>query len=1037
MKKRNMRNLIKILALALALSAIFAATACKQTPPVDDLRFDVTVEPNDQISTGQWSGSGDDIEETFIDYTELVPRPERHLPFEPGEVGFISEAPDVNMIEINQCLSYGFDVDTGEFYLMQTFVSGKDTAIFVTFDTPFDMSRLAALTIERDGEVIAQLSPAGMPDEYTLLFQPRDMADVDYWAAGAYTFTFETDGGWAARTANFTESITDYKILAVPIRGYFSGNVESCVGLWREAAEVLISTYPIARGNIEYVLHPEVDLSGSRYDLHTDEGQYLVWEAITHLQTRDDEYTLIIGFVSDYMYPSDRSGTLFGFTCGMPVSIVSEANPELIRTLAHEVAHCYNIGDEYNGGSLNFNTNMPPYGTSGHIIWTYTQVTADNPNVIGGQSMGLVGPGSVVYEEQRPYWANGRQLLGTVTSYMGNGQFSDPWTRWVTSDVWNHLYSVFYGKPYMPPEDEVFATGTERPEPVYWGQCPNCYNDVYDPFFYVECWECLEFVKVTGYEFECPSCRSGWWLDDYEDDLYMECPECRYYIWYDWFEEHNSGYTGAASYDSAGAAQGVFTRITGFIDSEGGFTPSTWYTYETSRYAVTPAAASEYGAYVYDAAGTLLAVTHFNVETTMNIETETAQMFVPAHRRPVDISLRFPDNAARIVIKRGSEVLYSQNVSQNAPTVAFTGLTENQQLSNNFTLTWDAADADGDEIFFDIWYYPGADKCFNIAANITGRSLAVDLSEFPGTNAGSFMISATDGVLTTEAHSPTVKVPFKAPVIYTRLDGIPEFTLTDEINIVLDIYDYQDGFMWGGNPGTSIVWSGWPDGRESYNSAILWGLPFALPPGLHTFTCTVTNTAGLSSSMDYTFRVIDDDSALPNDWSRAEVRQALARSFVLPLDRLDAPVTRGDFAIIMANFYTILSGGIDIPFFDFYSEDAVIDCVADAWEPHFFDYLGIMEVTDRRFYPGMPVGELEAALIMFKVFALATNDADAIRDVDDVQAIIPVFQRLGIIDPSGPNAFNESERLTNRLAMVRLNRFFSLVYSDDTGVTIN
>lgn len=1031
-------TIIRLTALILVICALAALTACKRDGG-DGPRMDITVNTWDYSFGFEAQPPPRD---DYVDLGDLVPRPERRLPFEPVEDTFVYDNAAIKMIEINQCLSYGFDTETGELYIMENFVAGKETAIFVAFEEPFDLRSEAVLTIERDGDVIAQLSPAAIPDEYTLLFQPIDTSEVDNWQAGAYSFRFDMDGGHAVRTANFYDSIP-LRILAVPVLANYAGNVVACEGNWFEGITMMIAEYPVARANIEYILGPELDLSDSRYDITNEEyGMRNVWEALCRLQREDDPYTLIVGFVRNACGANRRCmGYTYPSQTAPKANIVVGNTPDWITTIPHEVAHCYGIGDEYPGGSLALEVNAPPYRMEGHVMGRYEYrngqyslipIAGDNPNVLGGQSFGLDESGSWVYPEQRPYWVEGRALLRNVTSYMGWCTGGDPFMRWTSSEIWNHIYNCFVGHSTAPGSGgNIDVSYGPDYVPEFWGQCTNCYMDVYDPNFYVECWQCHEFVQVTGREFECSGCGAYWWLEDYEDDLYLECPECRYFIWYDSFEEHNSGYQVSAQRTS----QGQFLQISGHIENNE-FTPMPWYAYGACQEVVTPSWAGAFSAQVYSADGELLAISYFNIEGCMEVTSELGVERIAKESVPMYASVRLPEGASRVVLYRGDDVMYEQNVTQNAPTVSFTNLSDGQQLGDSVNLTWDAYDADGDEIFFDIWYFANADTCFSVAADVTGRSFDVDLSMLPGSNAGYFRILATDGALTTEAFSPVVKVPYKAPLILTELDTIPEFKLTDEVLIDVEIYDFQDGWMWGGNPGTSVVWSGWPDGHESHNSVILWGLPFQLPPGTHTFTCTVTNTAGLSASRDYSIRVIDDASALPLDWSSAEVRQALSRSFILPLNRLDAPVTRGDYAAILANFYILVSGGIDIPFERFYDEDAIRDCGGAAWEPHFMNYLGIMEVTDGLFEPGKSVGELEAVMMLFKTYALAMNDPDALADIGNTQRVIPAFHALGILNSEGNNAFRESERLTNRLAMVRINRFFSAVFSDDTGVSV-
>ena len=1009
----NRKTLLKLTALLIALCAVFTLTACKRGTEGDDAsRMDITVSASDN---DPWHNT-----DPYVDLSDIVIRPERRMPFEPNEEVIEIFDPNIKMIEINQCLSYGFDTDTGELYLMQNFVAGKETAVFVTFNEPLDLSAHHVLTIEKDGATVTQLSPVAIPDEYTLLFQPTDIADVGYWSAGAYSFKFETDGGWAVRTANFFDSTT-LKILGVPVKANYGGRVETCTDLWRDSIELLIAAYPIARADVEFVMGPELDLSDSRYDLLTDPGSIEVWRALTNLQTPDEAYTLIIGFVPSAPWFPSINSYVNGYTCGLPGNVIWEGNPEMLKTVAHEVAHCYNIGDEYEGGSLNLDLNVPPYGMSGHIIWRSTPVTADNPLVIGGPRMGLIGPGSVIYPEQRPYYVAGSRLLGGVTSYMGCGMDAEPYTRWVTSEVYNHIFETFTG---VTPDmyGGSYSTGLEEPEPDYWGQCPNCYMSVNDPRFYVECWQCLEFVQVTGYSFQCPECAANWLLDDYEDDLYLECSACRYFIWYDSFIEHNSG----DDYEPREEPQGTFTQITGFVNEDNTFSADPWFTYETNRNVLTPGALGDYRVYVYDSDGALLSAADFAAGQQTNVDLADNQIFVDAQRHPVSAAVRLPDGAARFVIRSGDEVIFSRDVSQNAPTVAFTGLSSGQQLSDAVTLTWEANDADGDELYFNIWYCPKEGQSFNIASNITGRSMAVDLSELPGTNDGYFHIYATDGVWTSEAYSPSVKVPYKAPIIYSMQDEIPEYRLTEEITLNARIYDLQDGWLWGENGTASWLYNGIERSTCSY----LWIWPYDLAPGEHTFTCVATNSAGMTVQKDFTFRILDDESDLPDGWSRDYIVDALTHGFVLPLDTPEAPVTRVQYAKIMAMFYNYMAtamagpdGGNPLMDIDFLG--LVTDCGRLDGEPAVFSALivaiGAMDAPGGLFNPMGTLTEREALEIMFKVLAIAIDEQGLIAEIGDLELLQGLFLRMNVIDAEGPNALHADERLTLELALVRVN----------------
>jgi len=931
---------------------------------------------------------------------------ERTPSFELLEAGYTSYDSRVEMIEINQVLSYGFDVETAEFYVMTNFVAGKDTGIFISFSEPVAESvyLTSYLTVERDGHMLGYMLPYAVPDDYTLLYHPRNMSNAENWTQGGYTFRLYIDEVEAAvRTANFFDTMC-VKVLAVPIRANYSGRISACTGDWRNSAEWLLAAFPVARANVEYILGPELDLSGQAYNLDTSAGLFNVWKAVSDLQTPGNDYTLIVGFIRDSAFNEQY----LGYTYGLPASIVVEDCASMAAVVPHEVAHCYSIGDEYEGGHLNTALNTPPYNMRGVDIFTNRPAVGRNPNVIGAWSMGINGTGSVIYENQRAYWAAERKLLGPVSSYMSGVTGAGNETFWTSSDIYNHLFKVFSG----------YFGGYVRP--TFWGVCPSCFGDVYDPDFYCECVRCGSFTK-RGEDLEnfiCESCADEepitW------DCYYLDCGVCDQLIHYEWFYRYNTSNNNTTQ---ASEAQNVnVIEITGFLGADGSFRPTPWYTYDLAAPEIAVKTDGEYAVCFFGADGRQISINYFNAEFLMQVNTAEGQSFLPAGEAYINVAARFPENAARIVILKGDREIYSVNVSSATPQVSFSGLSDAQNLGNNVTLNWTASGS-ADELFFEIWYCPSEGGLYNVASNVTGRSFEADLSQFPGSDNGYFQIFATDGVVTGESISPMIRIPYKAPIIITETDGIQEYRLTQEITLDVDVYDLQDG--WLGADGGSVTWMF--NGREYLNYSYLWVFPYELEPGLHTFTCIATNTAGMSSRKDFTFRVLDDESDLPDDWSRGEIASALSRGFVLTLDRLDAPITRGEYAELMTNFFYIcLSPNVDDPF-RAYEEGFITDCGWNDWKQFIMVHLGLMDAPDGRFNPGGSLTEREAAMIMYKVVALADPRVSSADDPES--SIIQTFERLGFFDPSGPNAYNSSEKLTCKLALVRLWRFYDALFN--------
>ena len=1066
------RNHLKIPAFLLLICLIFSLTSCLAALDEwleEEDGYETPVTPEDADNTwniGDKSPIGGN-------------RPTgRELGFTPAEPVFHTDSPLIAMIEINQGLSYGFDTDNGSFFLMENFVAGKETAIFVSFNEALGSYDSAFLTIELDGNIIAQLAPVDMPDGHSMLFHPRNMADVNHWPEGAYTFSVDIDGHRAVRVTNFYQSMP-MKILAVPILANYSGRIVSTRDDWKLGGTMVSSVFPVARADFEYILGAQLDLSARRFDLDTEEGLYNVWEALSKLQTKSKDYTLVVGFIRD----AADYGSILGYTFGLPATVVVEDTPDMLSTVAHEIAHCYNIGDEYDGGHLNTRLNSPPFRMRGYDINTYWPVVAKKEAVVGANQMGLRGTGAVIYTEQRPYWVEGKSLLGQVSSYMGGGMGADAFEMWTSSEKWNHLFRTFTGNAAEPgqafdaesdfwdsgsgsifdsinewldawleddshdysdydysdydysdydfsdddtdgfdldyyydyyDDDEDYYQGYDYgsfDDDNYWGQCPECCGGIFDPYFYTQCFSCCYYVPVVSQYDDCLSCGADLNLNEHTD-YYIECSVCEELIW----EQSLSAFNSGAWYKKSASVPVGALEITGFIE-DGVFVANPWYTFEAERADINTAKAGAYGAYIYDKDGGLLSMSLFDLNARGQITRNEGLSTTKLGRIPVDILVAFPEAAATVVIKHGDTDIYTRPVSNNEPWVEFTGLHDYQALSDSVTLTWEAGGAD--ELFFELWYCPSEDEQYNIAANITERSLEVDLSSYPGSEAGFFYIFATDGVRTGETDSPWVKVPYKAPDIITEQAEIPEIKITEEILFEVDVYDMQDGWLWDED---EVVWM--LGGREYMTGAFLWVWPYELAPGTHTFSMTATNSAGMAVSREYSFHILDDESDLPDDWSRPDIVAALANGFVLPLNRLDAAITKAQYAGLMTTLYGYMHEGDDDPYPD-YVEGVVTDCGQDDYDEFMMVYLGLMDAPGGRFEPNKAMSQDEAALIMYRTMAVA--DPEFLDDTHDLAEIMELFMDVEVVDKSGPNAYQATKNLSNKLALVRLNRLFEAI----------
>jgi hypothetical protein len=395
-------------------------------------------------------------------------------------------------------------------------------------------------------------------------------------------------------------------------------------------------------------------------------------------------------------------------------------------------------------------------------------------------------------------------------------------------------------------------------------------------------------------------------------------------------------------------------------------------------------------------------------------------------RIPIEAIVRYPDSASKIVIKKGSREIFTRNLSKSVPEVAFTGLSEGQKLSNSVTLTWEIKDTDADtdtgELFSEIWYYRNAGEMYLLATDIRGASYEADLTDYPGTDEGYFLIRTTDGANTGTSESPKVSVPYKAPVILNNMPDVTQVKVTDLIELEANVWDAQDGWLWY----KGLEW--YVDGEFWIESFYVWQNPYRLSPGKHTIKLVATNSAGLSVTKDFVFEVIDDESDLPDDWSRDDIVTALWLGFSSPLNRLEAPITRAEFAGLMFSLHgTMLPEDFEqLPDPIVIPEITDVSSNKDFMAAYFMVAMGIMEAPGGKFEPGKSMTERESMQIIYKTIEAARNkSASSPEDIDE-SVFIPGFTERGMFDEAGgPNVYQANEKLSRKLALVRIGRLLN------------
>ena len=459
-------------------------------------------------------------------------------------------------IEINQGFSLHVQKDqdsTKAATYISDFVADKATAIMVPVDAADEAAAKTLIqnwsltAVDSDGKegfsaiTADKFTIKDYYDEDSNVVSGKKMAVASLPSGpskGKYTFTLKDGDTVVAESKNIDFYETKkLSLLAVPVTAYYSKSANTnddgtakltgggcpkdmvekpveCEATWngqdlwnnidKTLTTYLKDVYPIADLSIE--IGQTVNAGTAEYDMCTSDGQKKLWEECNKLQVKDketgkDKYDLILAFV---MYRQDEPGTGQGYTYGSPTNIITLTDADMLPTVAHEIAHCYQVGDEYSGGSYNYRVNNTPLGytdkardkVTGDEVTDSTEytknggVSTDNYYWLSGkqykeskagatvsgkakENIDENGSGSVIYPSLHPYklstdefvhYAESGDTVYPTLSYMGSGYSGNDNYYWTTTVIWDHLFKEFMVKEKKAESSESGESGESGSE---------------------------------------------------------------------------------------------------------------------------------------------------------------------------------------------------------------------------------------------------------------------------------------------------------------------------------------------------------------------------------------------------------------------------------------------------------------------------------------------------------------------------------------------------------------------------------------------
>jgi hypothetical protein len=182
--------------------------------------------------------------------------------------------------------------------------------------------------------------------------------------------------------------------------------------------------------------------------------------------------------------------------------------------------------------------------------------------------------------------------------------------------------------------------------------------------------------------------------------------------------------------------------------------------------------------------------------------------------------------------------LYKRAVSANAPEVTLVTPQGGKtwEADGEYTITWNASDADGDPLWFDVAFSSdGGESWQVIETRLQSTSLQVSGDQFPGTTTAQVRVYASDGLLTSQATSESFTIEEKGPAVQITLplDGS---SLPTDMPVMLtgSAFDREDGML----SGNTFTWSSSQMGELGKGNQIF----VRLSEGWHTITLTVSDS---------------------------------------------------------------------------------------------------------------------------------------------------------------------------------------------------
>jgi len=218
---------------------------------------------------------------------------------------------------------------------------------------------------------------------------------------------------------------------------------------------------------------------------------------------------------------------------------------------------------------------------------------------------------------------------------------------------------------------------------------------------------------------------------------------------------------------------------------------------------------------------------------------------------PFSASVPFAPGAAQVRIRNGDNVLFSQAISPNPPTVQVLSPQGGETLDGSFTIRWNAGDPDGDPLTYSVFYLREGTTPIPIADNLTSTSFQwTDPTRNGGGSGAQIIVVADDGANEAVGTSGPFTVSKRPPAvtIFSPKNGVSIPAGTETVLSGAGS-DAEEGSL----PSNALSFRSSIDGEFGPGATN----PRTLSKGVHTITLTGFDSEGNAAESSVSVTVGD------------------------------------------------------------------------------------------------------------------------------------------------------------------------------------